>query len=557
MNAELLLQHFDRISEVPDAIPRLRRFIFDLAVRGKLVEQDPHDEPAAELLKRIQAEKVRLVREGTLRRQKQLRTVDKDEVPNISPVNWKWERLGALSTLITKGSTPTSYGHSFTETGVNFIKVEAIKKGRLFPANVTSYISEATHNFLARSRLDDGDILFSIAGSIGTCAVVTKEILPANTNQALAIIRGTKLIYIPSFLLICIQSSVAQDVLDKSRGGAMNNVSLEDIQNFVVPLPPLAEQHRIVAKVDELMTLCVQLEAAKNKRETRRDRLVKASLQRICVSEPEEAREAARFHLDNLPRLSTRPEHIKQLRQTILNLAVRGRLVPQDPNDEPAATLPKRSGAIPTNNIAPFQIPDSWQWTTVEQTGENRLGKMLDKAKNKGSPRRYLRNINVRWFDFNLSDLYEMPFEDEELDQFALRHGDVLICEGGEPGRAAVWDERESSIYFQKAIHRVRFSGNVNPEFFVNVLRESSDCGRLSSYFTGVGIKHFTGKGLASFVFPLPPITEQQRIVAKIDELMTLCDQLDTQLTTTETDSRRLLAAALHAALSPTMRLAA
>lgn len=175
---------------------------------------------------------------------------------------------------------------------------------------------------------------------------------------------------------------------------------------------------------------------------------------------------------------------------------------------------------------------------------------MLDKAKNKGIPRRYLRNINVRWLGFDLSDVQEMRFEDSELDEFALRWGDVLVCEGGEPGRAAVWDERGPDSYFQKAIHRVRFSDSVYSRFFVIVLRWSADSGSLRAYFTGAGIQHFTGKGLASFRFPLPPLAEQRRIVAKVDELMALCDRLEAQLATAQTESRRLLESVVHHALN-------
>jgi type I restriction enzyme S subunit len=263
-----------------------------------------------------------------------------------------------------------------------------------------------------------------------------------------------------------------------------------------------------------------------------------------------------RFVLENLPRLTTRPAHIKQLRQTILNLAVRGKLVPQDPNDEPVSVLAKHVEIL-IRDDEPFSVPSSWHWVSVDQISKARLGKMLDKAKNKETPRRYLRNVNVRWFDFDLSDVYEMPFEDSELEEFMLLDGDVLICEGGEPGRAAVWDERETGIYFQKAIHRVRFPNSVNPHYFVKVIREAADSGRLQTYFTGVGIKHFTGKGLASFLIPLPPLTEQHRIVAKVDELMALCDQLETQLTSTAADSHRLLEAVLHEALSPASEQAA
>lgn len=263
MKAERLLAHYEQIAEAPDAINRLRRFILDLAVRGKLAPQDPRDEPASELLKRISVEKARLVKAGEIRKPKRLVPINSEDIPVKEEIaGWTWVRLGDVSSLITKGSTPTTYGHAYTDEGVNFVKVESIRKGLLRPENITSFISDETNQFLARSRLTCGDILFSIAGSIGTCAVVTKAVLPANTNQALAIIRGTQTVFASEFLLRSLQSSVASSVLEKARGGAMNNVSLEDIQNFVVPLPPLAEQLRIVAKVNELMAVCDQLDAS-------------------------------------------------------------------------------------------------------------------------------------------------------------------------------------------------------------------------------------------------------------------------------------------------------
>jgi type I restriction enzyme, S subunit len=248
------------------------------------------------------------------------------------------------------------------------------------------------------------------------------------------------------------------------------------------------------------------------------------------------------MHFD---RIADAPDALPRLRQFTLALAVRGKLVPQDPVDEPSSEFLKRIHLRPSDRV-PFPIPSSWNWISVGEIGESRLGKMLDNAKNKGLPRRYLRNVNVRWFDFDLSDVFEMRFEDDELDEFALRNGDVLICEGGEPGRAAVWDEREEDIYFQKAIHRVRFSEAVDPRFFVNVIREGADSGRLSEYFTGVGIKHFTGKGLSSFVFPLPPRAEQHRIVAKVDEVMALCNRLEAAEKAREGRRARLTTVALH-----------
>jgi type I restriction enzyme S subunit len=249
--------------------------------------------------------------------------------------------------------------------------------------------------------------------------------------------------------------------------------------------------------------------------------------------------------LDHFDRISDAPDAIPRLRRFILDLAVRGKLVEQDPNDEPASELLKRTDAAKSDDVA-FQVPNSWGWVRVGEIAECRLGKMLDKAKNKGTPRRYLRNVNVRWFDFDLSDVLEMRFEDSELDEFSIRSDDVLICEGGEPGRAAVWDEREADIYFQKAIHRVRFPKGFNPHYFVNFLRVNAESGRLAAYFTGVGIKHFTGKGLSSFLIPLPPLSEQHRIVAKVDELMALCDRLQAAQAERESRRDRLVAASLH-----------
>lgn len=244
------------------------------------------------------------------------------------------------------------------------------------------------------------------------------------------------------------------------------------------------------------------------------------------------------------------PGAIARLRRFVLDLAVRGKLVVQDAGDEPAASALRRIKAKPYTDGA-FALPTSWTWVDVDAVSQSRLGKMLDKAKNKGSPRPYLRNINVRWFGFDLSDLLEMPFEDAELKEFSLKCGDVLICEGGEPGRAAVWDERVEGIYFQKAIHRVRFEKLVDPHFFLLCLKASAEDGRLAESFTGTGIKHFTGKGLRSYQFPLPPLAEQRRIVAKVEELMTLLDRLEAARTARETARDRLTAASLARLTAP------
>ena len=245
---------------------------------------------------------------------------------------------------------------------------------------------------------------------------------------------------------------------------------------------------------------------------------------------PGNSSDPAPFLLTHFDRLAEAPGGIAKLRALVMQLAVHGKITKQDKGAEP---------------------PENWKRVTVPEVGEQRLGKMLDKQKNRGELKRYLRNINVRWSDFDLSDVFEMRFEEDELDEFRLAKGDVLICEGGYPGRAAVWEGQESEMYFQKAIHRVRLGKLVDPYFFALCLRADYDTGRLADFYTGTGIKHFTGRSLSIYTFPLPPLAEQRRIVAKVEELMGLCDALEAAQQDRETVRTRLRASALHQFASP------
>ena len=151
---------------------------------------------------------------------------------------------------------------------------------------------------------------------------------------------------------------------------------------------------------------------------------------------------------------------------------------------------------------------------------------MLDKEKNTGNYRKYLRNINVRWFSFDLSDLLEMRIEDDEIEKYSVSHNDLIICEGGEPGRCAVWDKHDS-IFYQKALHRVRFLDNSNPKFYMYYLWFSAQTGQLCRYFTGTGIKHLTGQSLSKVVVPKTDRPTQDSIVAEIESRLSVCDSIE------------------------------
>ena len=380
MNPELLLAHFDRISEAPDAVPRLRRFILDLAVRGKLVQQNPNDEPAPELLKRIRLQKARLVSEGIIKK------LDSKELPVAAPVpspipsGWAPSILQSLCVSVTDGDhlPPPK-----AEEGVPFLVIGNVRN-RSLNFKGCRYVSEQYYDALdAIRRPVNGDILYTLVGSYGIPVLIT-EARQFCVQRHIGILRPSTEIN-PQFLRRALESEwVFDQATACATGIAQKTVPLSGLRQISIPLPPLAEQNRIVAKVDELMALCDRLDAAKVERENRRDRLAAASHHHLNNGvNAETFRKHSHFCLSHLSRITARPEHIKQLRQTILNLAVRGRLVAPDSNDEPASELLKRiqveklqlatKGSLRKEKAPPavadeekpFQIPSAWIWARI------------------------------------------------------------------------------------------------------------------------------------------------------------------------------------------------
>jgi len=412
MSTKRLLQHFDRISEAPDAIPRLRRFILDLAVRGKLVEQDPNDEPAAELLKRIQAEKAKLGltprRKGAKKSEKADQEMLGDlvawrEMPFAVPTNWEWMSLGQIIKLWNGYAFKSG---DFQTSGVPVIRIGDLQNGEVNIETATRVPSSVADQVTSEIWVPPDALLIAMSGATTGKVAFNRTGLRLLLNQRVGRVDTFNLNI--SFLKYFFETIIAQN-LSISFGTAIPNLSTQQINETPFPLSPLAEQHRIVAKVNELMALCDQLEAAKTEREQSRDRLVAASLRQLQDSngftprhqdakkdkktEQENLGSLAPWResvfLENLPRLTTRPAHIKQLRQTILNLAVRGKLVEQDPSDEPAAELLKqvqdekarlvKDGKLKKmesqpevdEDEMPFNLPKSWGWS--------RLGNVITK----------------------------------------------------------------------------------------------------------------------------------------------------------------------------------
>lgn len=240
------------------------------------------------------------------------------------------------------------------------------------------------------------------------------------------------------------------------------------------------------------------------------------------------------------------PGAVAKMRELILRLAIRGQLVEQRVADGNAKDIFSEPASTTFRESSPrYATPPAWLWVPFASVGEQRLGKMLDQKGNRGELKPYLRNTNVQWMRFELGDVKQLRLAANELEEYRLRDGDLLICEGGEPGRCAIWRNDVPEMYFQKALHRVRPRVGILSEYLAIHLRVDAESGVLAEHFTGATIKHLTGRSLAEYCIAIPPLAEQKRIVAKVDELMALCDQLEEQQKERETRHAALARASL------------
>lgn len=495
MKLERFFEKFELFAEAPDAVTRMREVVLDFAISGRLV---------------------------------------------ASQSEWPRHLLKSLTTKIGSGATPAGGRNAYCDEGVPLIRSMNVHFGG-FDRTGLVFLNNEQADRLSNVTVQTADVLLNITGaSIGRVTIAPNDMAGARVNQHVTIIRPTSELS-PKFLTIYLASPSIQRMIDEVQVGATRQALTKAmIEQFEIPLPPLAEQKRVVAKVDELMALCDQLETQQQERQTRHAALVQAGLARFA-QDPTPTNLQFLFH----PSYTISPA---DLRKTILTLAVQGKLVLQDPKDEPAADSLRRCGVdMKRNGIAKaeerYEIPSSWNWIKFLGVGEQRLGKMLDAQKNCGKLKPYLRNTNVQWMRFELDNVKQMRVEEREEGELRLKNGDLLICEGGEPGRCAIWHGEVAEMYFQKALHRVRPCNAILSEFLALTLQIDCLNEFLANYFTGATIKHLTGRSFSEYPVPIPPLAEQRRIVAKVDELLALVDELKTQLTASRTVAQNLLAA--------------
>ena len=313
MNADRLLAHYERIADAPDAIARLRRFILDLAARGKLVEQEPNDEPAVELLKRIAAEKVRLVKAKEIRNPRPLPSISGSEIPFDIPSSWTWVQIDNLSPKsLTDGDWIETKDQS-EDGGVRLIQLADVGDRRFLDKSAR-FLTEETEKRLNCTRLEIGDVLIArLPNPIGRACIFPNIGQPAITAVDVAILRLDNNLNRKFATLVLNAPATRGQIEAYGKGSTRFRVSTGHLKTVLVPLPPLAEQHRIVAKVDELMALCDRLEARRAEREATRDRMAAASLVRLNDPDPDPVvfRKHAAFAIENLTPLTTRRDQIK------------------------------------------------------------------------------------------------------------------------------------------------------------------------------------------------------------------------------------------------------
>ena len=426
-----------------------------------------------------------------------------DEIPFELPKGWAWSRFKSFCYPISDGThqTPT-----YTKNGYTFLSAKNVTSWKIDWDNVM-YIPEELHIKLSkRIKPQKGDILLAKNGTIGVAAIVDKE-FDFDIYVTLALIRTVNNSINSQYLLNTIASSTVQSAFRNSLIGiGVQNLHLKHIREVLIPIAPHNEQERITDKVLSLLPLLETIETNKT----------------------------------NLYSL------IKTTKAKVLDLAIQGKLVPQNPDDEPASVLLDRiraekeelikSGKIKRDkkesvifkgddNSYYDDIPDNWAECSILSIAEVELGKTLDKAKNTGTYYPYLRSVNIKWDNVDLTDVKEMKFEENELTRYSVKKNDLLICEGGDVGRCCIWNS-EQDIYYQNALHRVRFYGNCHPKYFLYIMMYLESIGYLKRISNGVTIKHLTKNVLASIPFLLPPLAEQQRIVEAIEDIFSKLDAI-------------------------------
>lgn len=562
MNADRLLAHFDTLVDTPGAVLRLRRFILDLAVRGKLVPQDPNDEPVSELLKRNESGRSRMIERGEIRKPRDSHDRESLAASFDIPPAWRWVRLRTVGAIVGGGTPDASDATNFADPGTGFPWLTPADLGRQRTLFIARGARDLTQQGLQRSsatRIPAGSVLFTSRAPVGYVAIALN---PLSTNQ------GFKSVvpYVEecSRFIAVVLMAFAPEIDANAPGTTFREVSGKIISQHPFPLPPLAEQHRIVAKVDELMTVCDRLKHAREMQESARDRFAATSLARLSAADRPAFRAHAVFTINNLDRLTARSDQISALRRTIIDLAVRGRLVPQDPTDEPAQELLGRIAEVrdrlmkigETRKLAagtltmvraPFSLPDTWRWAAIGDVFAYDVG--IKRESSAMDPSLWLLELqDIEKDTGSLLVRVTAAERESKSTKSEFRAGDILYGKlRPYLNKVLVADDRG---YSTTEIVALRPYIPLCARYCAMALRRRDFVDYVTRVGQGTKMPRLRTKDAIVAPFPLPPLAEQHRIVATADHVMTLCDRFEECLVTTEDKNRGLLDVVLREALS-------
>jgi type I restriction enzyme S subunit len=573
MKLDTLFENFDLLMDAPNAVPKMRDLILQLAVQGKLVEQDPDDEPASKLLKRIKTEKEKLIAEGKIKKQKPLQPIGGDEIPYELPQSWEWIRLDDVCSYIQRGKGPRYIDNSdFLVVSQKCIQWNGfqIEKARFIdPASLDKYAEERF--------LQTGDLLWNSTGTgtIGRLCVYNHGDNPYDKVVSDSHVTVVRPLVINSEYLFCfLASPVIQTGFEDRASGTTNQIELatSTVKNQVVALAPVTEQKRIVAKVDQLIQLCDQLDDCQEKASTKYESLNDAALEKLLSSKTiDEFAGHWQFLCNNFDLIYKDPAHVNKLRRAILQLAVQGKLVPQDPNDEPASELLKRIKAKKEKLIAegkikkqnplppitedkiPYELPRGWEWVRLGELGEI-------------NPRINVDNdeVDVSFIPMKMiSEKYGTPHSFDRRKWAEVKKGFTYFM-NNDVGLAKITPcfENGKSTVFKGLLNGVGAGTTelhifrqdpklILPEYVLIFFKCPKFLNDAKEKMTGTAGQKRVPRDFVRLVpFPLPSISEQKRIVAKVDQLMNLCDELETRLNQSKKDSEMLMQAVLYEAFS-------
>ena len=558
-------------------IKKLRELILELAVRGKLVPQDPNDEPASELLKRIATEKAELVKQGKIKKQKPLPKISEDEKPFELPEGWEWARLGSTVAIIRGITFPASEKHKEPSEG----KVACLRTANVQDSIEWDDLLYVSESFVKRSEqfAEKGDIVMSMANSrelVGKVAYIYN--IPtgsATFGGFLSVIRPYG--FNAAFLMSVLRSPNIKSTLIDSSSQTTNiaNISLEKLNPLVISVPPIGEQNRIASKVEELMSLCDQLEQQSLTSLDVHQQLVETLLATLTDSQNAEVltENWARIsqHFDTL---FTSEASIDALKQTILQLAIMGKLVPQDPNDEPASELLKRieqektqlvkEGKIKKQKPLPpvsneeksFELPDGWEWTTMQGLYPEFQNGLSSRGSSSGKDSIVIRLADIKDWKVSFADTRAIAITDLEKQKYCLDKNDILIVRvNGSAdivGGFVLYDDDQNVCYCDHFIRlRLPYKSVIDENYLILVASSPLIRRKINNLFiTTAGQKTVNQTHISSLLFPLPPYKEQNCIVARVNELFSLCEQLKLRLQSAQQTQLHLADTLTDAALN-------